>query len=333
MGWWDRVWKTQAEDWVYGWLRPEQVPAGAPSGTVEPDAAYLNIFLKSARIVNVRQGLKTFYGAVHSFTRLPHRSTDSAEFNVVTTPSELKNVDADGIDRVIQINHRLLGPVPYVDGDLEMEIGLFSVAASNLAAPYLSLLESLSKTAGVSFISAAVPLSGPILEGVKLLTGSDRDVRLEIGLSITEPKPRQGYCVAMRAPKDAVKLVDLKLDPEDFRLLGTDGRAIRDYPYIVIEVSSEPRRPDWFKIPELAKAYSRIQELYRNGSEDTEAALQIFRRTAVTCNDLILPDAKMLAEKVASMYQVAGAKGSSRGVGRPGVSRELPDFEEVNLYS
>lgn len=168
---------------------------------------------------------------------------------------------------------------------------------------------------------------------MKLLTGSDRDVRLEIGLSITEPKPRQGYCVAMRAPKDDVKLAELKLDPEDFRLLGTDGRAIRDYPYIVIEVSSEPRRPDWFKIPELAKAYSRIQELYRNDSEDTEAALQVFRRIAVTCNDLILPDANLLAEKVASMYRIAGAGGSRRGVVGRGVSRELPDLQEVNLYS
>jgi hypothetical protein len=332
MGWWDRVWKTEAEDWVSGWLEAGQIPAGAPTGKVEPDAAYLNIFLKSARIVNVREGLKTFYGAVHSFTRLPHRSTGTAEFNVVTTPSELKNLDADGIDRVIQINHRLLGPVPYVDGDLEMEIGLFSVAASNLAAPYLSLLESLSKTAGVSFISAAVSLSGPILEGVKLLTGSDRDVRLEIGLSTTDPKPRQGYYIAMRAPKNDVKLADLRLDPSDFRLLGADGRAIRDYPYLVIEVSSAPQRPDWFKIPELAKAYGRIQELYRDNSDDTEAALQMFRRIAVTCNDLILTDANMLADKVESMYRVTGGSGSGRGA-RPGRSRELPSLQEVNLYS
>ena len=333
MGWWDRAWKTRAEDWVFGWLAPGQVPGGAPSGNVEPDAAYLNIFLKSARIVNLREGLGTFYGAVHSFTRLPHRSTNTAEFNVVTTPSELKNADAGGIDRVVQINQRLLGPVPYVDGDLELEIGLFSVAASNLAAPYLSLLESLSKTAGVSFISAAVSLSGPILEGVKLLTGSDRDVRLEIGLSMTEPKPRQGYCVVMRAPKEAVKLADLRLDGSDFRLLGADGRAVKDYPYMVIEVSAGPRRPDWFKIPELAKAYARIQELYRDGSEDTGAALQLFRRIARTSNDLIQSDADALADKVDSMYRVTSVQQTHRGIQKAGSPRELPDLEEMNLYS
>ena len=35
MGWWDRVWKTEAEDWVSGWLEARQIPTGAPSGNIE----------------------------------------------------------------------------------------------------------------------------------------------------------------------------------------------------------------------------------------------------------------------------------------------------------
>jgi hypothetical protein len=136
----------------------------------------------------------------------------------------------------------------------------------------------------------------------------------------------------MRAPKDAVKLAELRLDPADFRLLGADGRAIRNYPYIVIEVSADVRRPDWFRIPELAKAYARIQELFRNDSDDTEASLQMFRRIALTCNDLIPSDANLLAESVAAMYRNSAAR-SNRGVARAGERRELPDLEEVNLYS
>jgi hypothetical protein len=333
MGWWDQLWKTQSQDWVYGWLNANQIPPGAPSGPVQPDTAYLNIFLKSARVVNVRRGLETFYGAVHSFMRVPHRSQMTAEFNMVITPSSLKNIDAKGIDRVVQINQRLLGPVPYVDGDLEMEVALFSVASSNLAAPYLTLLESLSKTAGVSFISAALPFAAPILEGIRLLTGDDRNAVLEIGLSITEPKPRQGYCVVMRAPKGVVDLSRLKLDPADFRLLDANGQAVADYPYMVLEVRAEPQRPDWFKIPDLTKAYSRIQELYRDGSDDTNAAVQIFRRVALTCNDLTMQDATNLADKVASMYAIVGAEKSTRGVRAVEKLEEFPDIRELNLYS
>ena len=332
MGLWDIVWKTQAEDWVYGWLGPDQVPANSPFGAVEPNASYLNIFLKSARVVNVRKGLTNFYGVVHSFMKLPHRSQQTAEFNVVTTPAALKDVDSR-IDRIVQINHRLLGPAPYVDGDLEIEVGLFSVPSSDLAAPYLSLLENLSTTAGVSFISSALPFAGPILEGVKLLTGGNKAV-LEIGLSITEPQPKQGYCVVMRAPKKAVLLSQLKLDPSDFRLLDLNGEPIADYPYLVLEVQAQPQRPDWFKIPDLSKAYGRIQELYREGSDDTNAALQVFRRTALTCNDLIEADARLLADKVASTYRMVSATSSERGARRAtAVADELPDLKEMNLYS
>src|ERR1039458_8954350 len=122
MGWWNDVWTTRAQSWVYGWLDSSQVPQGAPSGPVVANASYLNIFLKSARVVNVRKGLNTFYGVVHSFMRLPHRSQKVAEFNVVTTPTALQNISAR-VDRVVQLNHRLLGPAPYVDGDLEIELG------------------------------------------------------------------------------------------------------------------------------------------------------------------------------------------------------------------
>ena len=331
MGWWNRAWRTQAEDWVYGWLGPEQVPPGSPSGAVEANAAYLNIFLKSARVVDARKGLTNFYGVVHSFMKLPHRSQQTAEFNVVTTPAALKDIDAR-VDRVVQINQRLLGPTPYVDGDLEMEVGLFSVPSSDLAAPYLSLLENLSTAAGVSFISTALPFGGAILEGMKLLTGGDHVV-LEIGLSITEPTPRQGYCVVMRAPKNALPLSRLKLDPSDFRLLYSDGKPIGDYPYLVLGVQAQPQRPDWFKIPDVAQAYSRVQELYREGSGETDAALQMFRRVALTCNDLIEADARLLSEKVTAMYQIVGAAPANRGGKGASVSIDLPDLREANLYS
>src|ERR1051326_314925 len=205
MGWWDQMWRTTAQDWVYGWLTPEQTGNGA-SVELQPDACYLSVFLKSARIVNQRKGLQTFYGVVHSFMRVPHRSLQTAEFNVVTTPGKLKAVDARGLDCVIQLNQRLLGPIPYIAGDVEMEVGLFSVASSNLAAPYLAILETLSKTAGVSFIAGALPFAPVILEGVRLVSGNGNDTNLEIGLSTTETSPKQGYFVTMRAPKGSVQL-------------------------------------------------------------------------------------------------------------------------------
>ncbi|MGA8030074.1 MAG: hypothetical protein WB992_23250 [Bryobacteraceae bacterium] len=339
MGWWDKVWHDKAQDWVSGWLNEGQVPAGTPLGEIEPDTAYLNIFLRSARIVNVRIGLKRFYGVVHSYMSVPHRS-QTAQFNAVTTPSELKNVDSSNLDRVVQTRYRLVGPVPYAGGDVDMEMGLFSIAEADLAAPYLSLLESLSKAAGVSFISTALPFAAPILEGVKLLTGSEKDC-LEIGISETQPRLQQGYRVVMRAPKNQVSLSELRMDPSDCRLLDKNGRSIADYPYMVFEVRAEARRSDWFEIPELGKAYARVQEAVReNRRRDADAAVDMFQRIAKTCNDLTTGDAELIANKVKSMYGQAAPKAgtregveTARGGGTPTPARLLPDLKELRLYS
>lgn len=331
MSWWDQLWRRKAEDWIFAWLDDAQVGGEATAGEVTPDAAYLSVFLKSARVVDVRKGLTRFYGAVHSIIRLPHRSQGCAEFNVVTTPQALRNVDP-AIDRVVQFDQRLLGPVPYVGGDLEMEIGLFSVASSDLAAPYLALLESLSRTAGVSFVSAALPFAGPILEGVKLLSGSDRALALEVGVSTTQSRPRAGHCVVIRAPKSSLDPARLRVDRSDFRLL-FDGKPLAAYPYMVLQIRAEPRRDDWARIPDVAEAFRAVQDEYRRGSTTrTAEALQYFRRVVRTSNDLLLDDAERLVDKVDSMYLEAGEpEPARRGVAaRP--ARTLPDLDAVALY-
>jgi hypothetical protein len=333
MGWWSEIWTRRAEDWVCGWIYPPRAPAEPAPRELDPKSqCYLSVLLKSARVVNVRKALKTFYGTVHSYIRVPHRSHGLAEFNVVTTPAALKNADATGIDRVVQLNHRLLGPIPYVGGDVEVELGLFSVASSDLAAPYLDLMEALSRSAGVSYVAAAVPFAGPILQGMKLLTGTDKDIMLEIGLSMALSPPRLGYCVAVRAPKSSLALAEVQIDPADFKLL-RNGEPIAEFPYLVLEFSADVRRAEWFLIPELAAAYKLVQGGYRAGRKsDAEDALAAFRRVALTCNDLHFGDAQALVGNVEQQYAMLGPPPSV--VRRGDAQRQsFPDLVDIDLYS
>src|SRR5829696_3133081 len=123
MAFWDAIFRRRAEDWTYSYLSEEQVPDEDKPKPMEPNSAYLSIILKSARVVDVRRGLSRLYGTVHSFASVPHLSAGSAEFQVVTAPEDLRNVDASRIDRVVQLDQRLLGPVPYRGGTLELEVG------------------------------------------------------------------------------------------------------------------------------------------------------------------------------------------------------------------
>lgn len=331
MGWWPVRWTTRAEDWVFAWLDPEQVPGTSAAKEAEAEKDYISVFLKSARVVNVRKGLTTFYGTVHSHIQLQHRSDGKAEFNAITTPAALKGVDAAGIDRVIQFNQRLLGPVPYVGGDFCVEIGLFSVAAADLAGPYLELIQNLSEAAGVSYVSAALPFVGPILHGMKLLTDSQDETSLEIGFSTTMVIPRLGYCVAIRAPKSKLRVGSLRLDPSDFRLLD-DAGVIEEYPYLVVEVAADKQRADWSSIPDLSAAYRSVQAEYRGGRQKgVEEALTVFQRIAYTCNDLVEDDALRLVENVRRKYAQMGPAVRSETRGSAGV--HVPDLNEIELYS
>lgn len=328
---WPEILRERAQDWIYAELDAAQVGGGLAPADVAPDTAYLSVFLRSARVVDVRKGFKRFYGVVNSVIRLPHQSGHAATFTTVACPAALKDADPARLDQVVQLNHRLLGPVPYVGGDLELEIGLFSIASRDLVAPYLELLATLSSSAGVSYVSQAIPFAGPIVKGINMLAGGDDDTVLEVGLAGRQTPPRQGHFVVIRAPKGEVRVDALRLDPNDFRLLDGGGAPLGEHPYLVLEVRAETERADWFMIPELKSAYDGIQDEYRTGSATaTEHAIAAFERIAKTCDDLLFDDGKRLVEKLKEKYLETGPPRPARR-GR-GTARELPPLESLDLY-
>lgn len=333
MGWWNNIWKTRSEDWLFFELDSAQVPGGRISEKVPVNSAYLSIFLKSMRITHVRKGLSKFYGTAHSFISLPHRSiTEPAEFNVLTTPGKLKNVDADAIDHVIQMDRRLLGPIPYRGGDLDIEIGLFSIKSADLAEPFLNVLEQLSDLAGVSYVKAAKSFVQPLKNGIALLTGSSGDT-LEIGMARTFTEPRTGYFVVMRAPKgpDSNDIVmKVKVDPNDFKLVHPQPETIEEYPYMIIEVQYSSARDDWFRIPELHDVYQLLQSDVREGNyEKVKQSLVVFKRTAIICDDLLQQDSVRLIELVEKEVNAAMPSTATSTTHTP---RTLVSLDKLRLF-
>jgi hypothetical protein len=298
---------------------------------VLPESAYISIFLRSARVADVRRGLRRFYGVVHSTTRLPSRAGGYAEFSTVTAPPQLRDAEADRPEHFIRLSHRLLGPVPYVGGDLELEVGLFSVASTDLTAPYVNLLETMARQAGVSFVSVARPFVDPIVQGINLLSQASASA-LEIGLANTWRPPRTGWIVAMRAPRDSGPDRPLSVAADDFVLLDADHKPVDDHSYLVMELVAEQQRDDWYTTPELAAAYETIRSEYRRGrSEDFTSAVAAFRNTALTCNDLLPDDALALVERVESHLRKIGAPQPHTRNG--GTAPQLPPLETIQLYT
>ena len=288
--------RQKADDWTYIELDADHVPDGVGHEPIAPDSGYVTVKVRSLRILDVRRGLKRFYGAVHSWTSVAHLRDSRATFQSVTVPAELENIDRKRCDRVISMEHSILGPVPYRGGDLELELGLFSVASDNLAGPFLRVLEGMSKAAGVTFMPAALPFVGPLTQGIELLTGSAAGAMLEIGLAKAW-EPTTGYYVIMRAPRGRFQAQDVRF-AQDQRLVDASGNAIRDYPYVVFSIEAARERPNFFEIPDLKLAFDALNNEVRAGKlSAAEDAFAVFRRTALTSADLLFDDAQAIVRR------------------------------------
>ena len=283
------------------------------------------------RLVNVRKLTTKFYGVGHSFTTLSHRSGKDAAFHLVTTPTELKNIDATRLDRVISSNKTLLGPIPYRGGPVGFELGLFSVKEADLAGPFIDVLESVASQAGVSVISAALPLVEPLKQGIGALTGTGDDTILEIGVSTSFDPPQTGWYVVMRAPKTSVDLSRLHVAPNDFRLVDDQNQPYGDYPYMVFSIAKGQGRSDWFKLPDLSRPYQELKEAVRKRNySDAENLLAAFRAAAQTSDDLLSDDADRIALMVESETTAKMTATKTAALG--GTHEELADLNSFNLY-
>ncbi|NJM33847.1 MAG: hypothetical protein HC850_03085 [Rhodomicrobium sp.] len=203
---------------------------------IAADQHYLRVWLRSARIVNVREWTSKFHPAVHARFTYTDRGAGMREVAATVAPgTAFEELDPANLDRFITINRPLLGPIPY-RGQIGMEVALFSVKSADLAKPYLDFLLNLSETAGVSLLSALQPFAAPIRQGAELLFKNKNYSQLEIGLDKTDTLLRVGNIIAARVPKGASGFDGLRLDPSDWKLVHAGGAPVTEFPYMVLGV-------------------------------------------------------------------------------------------------
>lgn len=320
----DKILRSRAADYTYEPIA--RGPDGLLHVPIQVESKYISILLRSMKITDARRLWNKFHPVVHSYVSIPHRDGIQAEFQVVTSPAELLKLDAGHLDRVITLNQPLLGPTPYRGGDLTLKLALYSVKSSDLAKPFIGVLETMATAAGVSFVSVAKPFVEPLKKGLELLTGST-ELRLEIGLSTSFRKPETGYFFVMRAERGAVKAADVTI-AQDFRLVNNKNQAISTYPYFVFSIEVSDSREDWFLIPEIADIHKQLRLAVRKDKRaDVDELFLTFKRIVLTSPDLLEKDAhKLVREVEAELTKVLPASLTSAA------SREIRPLRSIELY-
>ncbi|MBY0294757.1 MAG: hypothetical protein K2X71_01785 [Methylobacterium sp.] len=290
-----------ARDYIHGYV-------GLETERIVPDEEYVRVWLRSARITDVRRWTQTFYPTVHA--RFVHADpmTGLREVISVSSPSKtFQELDARYLDRFIVVNQSLLGPIPY-RGELASEIALFSVAAEDLAKPYLDLLSELTASAAGSYLAAVEPLIAPLKRGAEVLLRDPGRSELEIGLARTDTDLTAGTIVIARTEKGEQGLAGLMVDKDDYRLLDAGGRPVADFPYMVVGIERLHERPDFRSVPEIRTGWKRVWDAAQRG-EAPEAVVTEFRALARTIQfspDLVPRDRRRVIGLFAEELRQAG---------------------------
>lgn len=327
MSFWD-FWKTEAKDYVYGQLDPNQGPAGTTMTPIIKDQHYVRVILRRMRIVNTRIGTKKFYAAVHSDVGLWHDSGRLVNFKQFITPPELKDVESNNLDRAIVSNQPLLGPTPYRGNPLQLNLALVSVRSADFAGPFLDVLSGLASAAGVSFINVAQPFLKPLAAGIDLLTGTSGSAVREVQVVTNIDPLKTGVFVTVRASIEELKLGDIRVAP-DYALTYANGKLLSNFPYVVCSIESSTGRDDWRGIPEIKGTYDHVVEAVKNDKpKEYEECFTVFRRVTLLSDDLQFEHAKgLVADVRRRMDELMGAPLTAGGK-----QRAVPTLEAFNPF-
>jgi len=267
------------------------------------------------------------YGTITSSCAVHTRNGGWSESILVTTPKVLRDVDPNNLDRVITGTTRLLGPVPYRGGGIQVELGLFTAPGQDLLGPYLELLERAANLAGVGLLTTDAGLIRLVKDGLNLITGKKASLELEIGLSHLFDDPRPANYAVIRIGRSLVTDAPEYTSKGGLRWL--DGSTVSE-PYFLFAIEASSQRDDWANIPNLRGTYDQLRVFAERG--DLVAArdtLETFRRLAVFSPDLLVHDGERLfalvEEQILAAFPATGTSLNHHGY-------RIPPFEELPLY-
>jgi hypothetical protein len=333
MGWLGDLWNSikgqESVDMMF--VRDiDAAPAGAAA--FEADKCYVELYVNSLRLRNVRKFATKFDGVVYTFVTLPFQASSNVKIPAISKPENLAQLDPGGISKVIAVNKQMMGSVPWRGGTLLLELGLFSVRGGNLLTPVLDFVTEVSNAAGISFVGKIAPFAPLITKGMNIIAGQSKDVALEVGLDTAFEFAAPGTHAIIAAPKDGqIDRTKLKLDPTDGKLL-YDGQPLKAA-YCVFSLKRKDIKADYGEIPELKEKFAALRTAIQSEKQDdTAEALSALRVAALTSPDLIRDDAKRLVELAKQMVEdvFPGGAVSRDATGEVGGAKTL---EELKLYA
>lgn len=301
------LFESKARQLFWRAIPPEHVVGEIAVQVLEPQRCYVVVRLTEMYLASCRKMWKQVYPLLQCY--IEH---GGIEYAAIVGPAQLAKLGDDNLDRITNLNQRLLGPSPYTGGDIALLAGLYSVPGHDYAAVLVDTLAGLSALVEPGLSSKALPLAGLLKKSLERVLGLDQ-ATLHLGVQDTlhacAAPLSTGFYAGIAA---AVSEVDMnQLWIRDGRLYkgaaAVSAKPYDDHDYMLLELERVDARPDWPTLPVVSDLTARFGRLLADGDLNIpEKRARMgrlwpgFVQGLADCGELTAPDRERIRDIVAA---------------------------------
>jgi hypothetical protein len=325
-------------------LPEDRVDVGSSGTPIQAGEAYCRIWLVEMSLAKDVDWFKQRYPVVHAAVRFD-RGGKSVTIPYIAAPGNLKELAKDNLDRVIQYNYPLTPLFPFNQGLVELQAGLFSIAASDPIGKLIETIGRFSKLLPVPELSKVIDLADPVYRGIEdLFDLGER--RLELGYHQTFSDAdgggsntlKDGYFVAILAEDREINTSQLCVvndslkigSPGSTKVFMRDGKPLEGYSYMLFRLEKRTAQ-DWESLTSIKDLVDQAQDAISAGKyEPVKTLLLPAIKTAIYRSpDVAKSDRKPMVLKIEDYLREIGlqSKGERRSLYSI-MQRPLPPIDD-----
>lgn len=272
---------------------------------IKAGEAYCQVWLVEMRLAKNVEWLKKRHPVVHSAIRFNH-GLDSVTIPYLVQPDFPKDLSQENLDRVIVSNQPLTPLFPFNHGLVSLQVGLFSMIASDPIRKFITTLGRFTDLLPVPELARVLELAKPVYKGIEDLLGAGES-KLELGYQQTFTEAggggandlKAGYFAVILAEDDQIRddwlcVVNDRLctgSPGSTKTFIRDAKPLTGCSYMLFRLEKRIEQ-DWESLKSIKELVTKAQDRAANGKyEDVENYLipsiriAIYQSSDVSKND------------------------------------------------
>lgn len=251
-------------------LRRDLTKATGTKATAEQH--YIQLILSEMFLKKSEEWFTTRYPLVYSLIALKYGDRAKVEFADVSGKNHFEIKQAD-LNRSILKNYPLTPLLPFRGGQVEIDLGLVSMQASNILESFAKTVSEVAGTLKLAQLSSAADITSAVTGGIQSLLGAGQSVTklcahdMMYGSANDPAGIESGYIFLSAQKAGSFKPAEIWMTKDGLRTGPSEAQltALSPQDYILLQIRVVEARDDWSSIEEIGKPLDQAIEARING--------------------------------------------------------------------